>query len=157
MGQSTNGILVYGYDLGSDASEWKVREADEYGGLTLDWYGEDDDDFWGAAEKRLLATAGFTETDCTVDGYFDREREAKARMGVEFDSYCSDGYPMFVLAAKGSVLTAYRGDCKHVDMVDLVEAPSVNGWDDKLRAALAVLGMTPTQERAQWLLCSWWG
>ncbi|SOE25676.1 hypothetical protein [Streptomyces sp. OK228] len=151
MGQSTNGILVYGYDLAGGDAEWKVREVGEYGELRLDWLDVEENDFESAAEKRLMASVGFTETDYMVDGFFDREREAEARLGVEFKSYCSGEYPMYTLAAKGSVLTAYRGDCKHVDFTVSPE------WDDKLRDALAVLGMTPTQEQAQWLLCSWWG
>lgn len=157
MSTSTNGILAYGYDLAGGDAEWKVGEVGEYGELKLGWLDEEDDDFWTVAEKRLLAAAGFTETDYTVDGYWDREREAEARSGVEIESYCSGDYSMLMLAARGSIMTAYRGDCHTVDMVALVEAPSVNGWDDKLRAALEVLGLTPTQERAQWLLCSFWG
>lgn len=151
MSQSTNGILAYGYDIAGGDAEWKVREVGEYGELKLDWLDEDDGDFATAAEKRLLAAAGFTETDYTADGYFKREREAEARSGVEFESYCSGDYPMYLLAAKGSVTTAYRGDCKAIDFTVHPE------WDDKLRAALGALGMTPTQERARWLLCSYWG
>ncbi|WP_030777225.1 hypothetical protein [Streptomyces sp. NRRL S-920] len=151
MSTSTNGILVYGYDLAGGDAEWKVREVGEYGELKLDWLDDENDDFWTAAEKRLLAAAGFTETDYTADGYFKREREAKGCTGVEIESYCSGDYPMYLLAAKGSVTTAYRGDCEQVDFTVNPE------WDAKLRAALEVLGMTPTQERAQWLLCSCWG
>lgn len=151
MSTSTNGILAYGYDLAGGDAEWKVREVGEYGELELGWLDEEDDDFWTVAEKRLLAAAGFTETDYTVDGYWDREREAEARSGVEIESYCSGDYSMLMLAARGSIMTAHRGDCKPVDFT---VAPD---WDDKLRAALEVLGLTPTQERAQWLLCSYRG
>lgn len=158
MGQSTNGILAYGYDLGSGDAGWKVREVGEYGELQLDWYNPDDedgDDFQTAAERRLLAASGFAETDWQVEGYFAREREAKARLGVEFDTYCHGDYPMYLLATK--VITVYRGDVKQIDMAELVQAPSVHGWDDKLRAALETLGLTPTQDRARWLLASYWG
>jgi hypothetical protein len=155
MGQSTNGILLYGYNLAGGDSEWQVREVGEYGELQLDWYdntSDEADDFETQAEKRLLASVGFTEKWAPgVEGYWDREREAKARLGVEFESYCSGEYPMYALAAKGSVQTAHRGDC---DPVDFTVQPD---WDDKLRAALEVLGMTPTQDKAKWLLCSWWG
>jgi hypothetical protein len=151
MGQSTNGILLYGYDLAGGDAEWKVREVGEYGEPQVDWFDVEENDFATAAEKRLMASVGFTETDYMADGYFDREREAKARLGVEFKSYCSDGYPMHTLAAKGSVLTAYRGDCKPADFTVKPE------WNQLLFRALGVLGLTPTQEQAQWLLCSWWG
>lgn len=160
MGQSTNGMLVYGYDLGSDDDGWKIQGAGEFGEMpALDWFdadAEDGDDFATAAEQRLLVElAGFTETDWQVDGYFERERAAKAQLSVEFDTYCSGEYPMYVLAAK--VITVYRGSVEEIDMVDLAAAPAREGWDDKLRTALAALGITPTQEQAKWLLVSYWG
>lgn len=154
MGVSTDGILAYGYNLGGDDSGWEVAQADEYGGLTLDWLDEDDD-FAAEAEKRLLAAAGFTETDWQVDGYFAREKAAKEGLGVKFESYCSGDYPLYVLAAK--VITVSRGYVEHIDMTELVEAPNVHGWDDKLRGALEILGLTPKQESPRWLLCSYWG
>lgn len=160
MGQSTNAMLVYGYHLGGGDGDWLVQGAGEFGELpALDWYsedGEDGDDFVTAAEKRLLARlADFTETDWQVDGYFAREREAKARLGVRFESHCSGDYPMYLLIAEG--FTAYRGDADVIDMAALAVEPETNGWDEKLRAALDVLGLRPTQQRAQWLLCSYWG
>jgi hypothetical protein len=158
MGMSTNGMLVYGYNLGGDEGGWGVAEAGEYGELEVGWFNpldDDEADFVTAAEKRLLAAAGFTETDWQAEGYFAREREAKAALGVEFDSYCTGDYPMYVLATK--VITAYGGDVKDVDMVELVEAPKVHGWDAKLRAALKTLGLTPKQESPRWLLCSYRG
>ncbi|MFD3621242.1 hypothetical protein ACFWWT_39750 [Streptomyces sp. NPDC058676] len=42
-------------------------------------------------------------------------------------------------------------------MAALAVEPEMNGWDEKLRIALQALGITPTQEGAQWLLCSYWG
>lgn len=159
MSTSTNGILAYGYDLGGGEG-WKLQGCGEYDELPeLPWFNEeneDGNDFQSAAERHLLAElADFTETDWQVDGYFARERDAKARLGVEFDTYCSGEYPEFLLAAK--VITVYRGDVKHIDMAELADAPEMNGWDERLRTALTALGITPTQERAQWLLCSYWG
>jgi hypothetical protein len=160
MTTSTDGILAYGYDLGGD-EEWKIREAGEYGELPeLPWFDEDDEEgegFQEAAERRLLAElASFTETwSPASEGYFEREEAAKARLGVEFETYCSGDYPSYLLATK--VITVARGDVEHIDMVELVEAPNVHGWDAKLTAALQVLGLTPIQERARWLLCSYWG
>lgn len=160
MGQSTNGILAYGYDLGGDDG-WKLQGAGEYGELPpLAWYDTDEESGYGfqsAAETRLLAEiAGFTETwSRDNEGYFDREKAAQARVGVELDSYCSGEYPMFLLAAK--VITVHRGDAETIDIADLAAAPAREAWDDKLRAALAALGITPTQEQPKWLLCSYWG
>lgn len=159
MGQSTNGMLVYGYDLGSE-EEWKIREAGEYGELPeLPWFdpdNEDGDGFQESAERHLLAQlADFTETDWRADGYFDRERAAKEQLGVEFDTYCSGEYPMYLLATK--VITVYRGDVEEIDMEALAVEPEMNGWDEKLNAAVQVLGITPTQGKPKWMLCSYWG
>lgn len=156
MGTSTNAILVYGYDLGSD-EEWRVEGAGEYGELPpLEWYDEDsEDDFAEQAQNRLLAVlAGFTETDWQADGYYDRQREAEQRLGVEFAYYCSGEYPMYILAAK--VITVHRGDIKVVDPPSLVQDPLKSDWNDKLNVAVAALGLTPKQQRPEWLLCSYW-
>lgn len=160
MGMSTNAMLVYGYHLGGGDSDWLVQDAGEYGELPgLDWYSADDEDgndFITAAEKHLLTQlADFTETDWQADGYFDRERAAKARLGVEFESHCSGEYPMYLLITKG--ITAYRGSVETIDFAALQAEVDRVDADAKLRAALAALGLQPTQERAQWLLCSYWG
>ena len=161
MGQSTDGILAYGYDLGGDDSGWKIQQAGEYGELpTLPWFdpeNEDGDDFQSAAERHLLAEiAGFTERWAKGnEGYWDREKAAKAGVGVQFDSYCSGGYPMFLLATK--VITVHRGSVEDIDMAALAIEPEMNGWDDKLHAALTALGITPVQAEPRWLLASYWG
>lgn len=160
MGQSTNAVLVYGYNLGGGEIDWLVEEANgEYGELHLDWFNEDDEsgenDFIEAAEKRLLAAAGFTETDWRADGYFARKREAEKGLGVEFESYCSGDYPIYTLAAH--VITVHRGDCKQLSLDELARLPRENGWDDKLAGALRTLGLTPKQAEPAWLLVSYWG
>jgi hypothetical protein len=160
MGRSTNGMLAYGYDLGGEEG-WKLQEAGEYGELpSLPWFDPDDeegDGFQEAAERRLLAEiAGFTETwSIGNEGYFDREKAAEGLVGVKFGTYCSGEYPMFLLAAK--VITVYGGDVKGIDIAALAVEPEMNGWDEKLHAALQVLGITPVQEKAKWLLASYWG
>lgn len=153
MGVSTNAILLYGYNLGGCEGEWKVRETDEYGALVLDWYDWDHEDgFIGQAENRLLAASGFTETDWRADGYFDRRREAENALGVEFGFYCSDNCPMYALATH--MTTVSRGNIEQIDPDAMIRGPVEHGWDAKLRNALTVLGLTPTQEQAAWLLCS---
>ena len=152
MSQSTDGLLAYGYDLGC-SEEWKVREATgEYGELVLPWYTEEDDegeggeggDFPDAAQKTLRAAGGFTG-----DGY-DGRREADERTGVTIETYCSDGYPMYVLSAK--TLEAGRGD-----IIDATESLGADrsAWDERLAWALKALGLTPVQEKPAWLLCSY--
>lgn len=154
MGVSTDAILAYGYDLGGAEDEWKIKETGEYGCLNLPWFDPEDDDagFMDAVEKRLLAAAGFTETDWQVDGYFTREREALATFGVHLVSHCHVDYPMYILAAHH--ITSHRGWVGRVDLPALVALQE--DADARLARTVEALGITPTQEPG-WLLVSNWG
>lgn len=157
MGQATDAILAYGYDLGEGLSN--IHGLGQYGELPpLTWWDpEDDGDLAESAKRHLLKEiGGFTEVwEDGREGFFTREREAECRLGVVFKTYCSDSCPMYVLAAH--VTTVKRGDIEAVDPLDLAQRPEANGWDQKLQVALTALGITPTQERARWLLCSYQG
>jgi hypothetical protein len=148
MGVSTDGLLMYGYDLGGGDGEWKLHDIEEYDDFERPWVNEDDGIAESAA-KTLLASVGFTETDWQVDGYHDRKRAAEARVGVEFERYCSDAYSALVLSAK--TYTACRGDCL---VIDFTVDPA---WDERLAHALKVLDLKPTQAGPRWLLASYWG
>lgn len=153
MGVSTDAILAYGYNLGG-CDEWLVEEQDEDGLLALDWFTDDDDEsFVDAAIVRLMEASGFVETD-GLDSYRARI-EAEKNLGVEFVRYCHIDYSGLILAARE--IRVYRGDVKVIDPVALSRDPVEGGWDAKLNAALATLGLTPKQERPGWLLCSYWG
>ncbi len=156
MSTSTDAILAYGYDLGGE-EEWRVEQLDEDGALQLDWFDPEaeDADFIETATDRLLAGAGFTETDWHAPGYFDRKAEAETRVGVEFDTYCSGDYPLYVIAAKR--VTVARGYIENLDLAALARDVIELRWDEKLAAALQVLGITPKQSKPGWLLCSYWG
>lgn len=159
MGQSTNGVLAYGYDLGGGDGDWKIEEVGEYGEWEPEWLevdeDEDSEDLITQAGERLMASVGFTETDWHADGFFDREKAAKARLGVEFESYCSGDYPMWLLAAHK--ITVYRGDCEPIDFAELEKLRAEGDWDTKFAHAVQVLGITPKQAKPGWLLVSYWG
>lgn len=157
MGRSLTAKLVYGYDLGGAEDEWKVREANEYGGLTLDWLDEDTDDVIGDMERRILAVvAGFTETWETSDdgkGFFRRKRAAEATLGVKFGSYGVSDYSAYLLSAHS---VDVRG-AEVMDLAALESHPDRPQWDAALTAAIQALGITPMQEKPGWLLCASYG
>lgn len=154
MGTTTNGILAYGFNLGGGGSDWEIADTGEYGEWEPDWCGEDEDVVI-AAERKLKESVGFAETDWRVDGYFEREREAEKRVGVEFEGYCSGEYTMWALAA--ATITSHRGDAIEVDFAALEQQRIDEDWDGKLKRACEVLGLKPKQERPRWLLLSYWG
>ncbi|MET8985881.1 hypothetical protein ABZW49_10570 [Nonomuraea wenchangensis] len=165
MGSSPSAFLAYGYDLGG-SDRWKIHETDEFGGLdassvsTLAWYDDSDDadDFIEQAKRRLLAAiAEFTEEwgDNQDGGYFDREKAAKERLGVTFDTYSYGEYPMYVLAAK--VIEVGDDQALIVNPQELTpDLGEVLRWNDALNVALEALGITPEQENPSWLLCAFY-
>lgn len=95
------------------------------------------------------------------DGYFDLHDAVDSRLkeagitGVGLTSHCSVDYPMHLLTTYER--TSWRGSVGKVDAHELVARPSSEGWDEKLSAALKVLGLTSPQDRPSWLLVSDWG
>lgn len=132
MGQATDALLAYGYDLGGPSDEWHVRETGSYGLLDVPWWDQEQDDpsFLEAAQARI-AEAGIT--------------------GVEIHTHCSRDYPEYLLTAHCT--TAHRGYPQHVAPIFM--SVSVAGAGDRLTAALKALGLTPTRDLPGWILASY--
>ncbi len=159
MGMDVEATLAYGYDLGT-LEDFAASQRSKYGSPELPWLDEDDEDtgFPDAAEKVLLAAAGFTEEWTPTsrdDGYYDRKRAAKERIGVHFDYAGSHEFPGFILYAKGSKKSADWAETIPLDPTEIA-APRPE-WDAKLAAALTALGITPTQDRPCWLVFPFYG
>ena len=157
MGTTIKAELSYGYRLQGGDGDWLVREvhpddSDEWG-LNLDWFNEDEDSFDEAAKRRLLASAGFTETDYNADGYYDRQRAAEDRLGVVLER---TGYEANDLLLVTKQIGAYLGEAETIDPAVLA-AEAGSEANERLRSALAVLGLTPTQEQPAWLLTAYRG
>lgn len=154
MGMNTGARLVYGYALGGDedADGWLIAEASEDGEWEPDWLG--DDDVITAAEERLLASVGFTETDYEVAGYFDRKRDAEARLGVEFVAH---GGEFSCMALATHAVRVEWGEVAELDFAALESARTEGDWDAKLARAIAALGVTPKQAKPAWLLLAFYG
>ncbi|WNI20348.1 hypothetical protein [Actinacidiphila sp. ITFR-21] len=160
MGQNTDGILAYGYNLGGPDEGWEVQETGRYGELLpVDWYDEagDGGDFVTAAELHLRTTVGgFTEQwtkGAGAGGYYERAEAAQARVGVKVVRHCSNVAPQFVLATH--VTAAARGRVVPLDFDDLTRSRLAGDWDDQLARALAALGLTALQDAPAWLLLSY--
>lgn len=140
MGHATDAILAYGYDLGPSyvpsvdhCDGWKVREVDQYGGLTVPWWSDDSDfDFLQAATAQLDA-AGANE--------------------VKIETHCADRAPSYLLVL--GVTVAHRGEPIQLGLADRLRWLYRSNWDDKLAAALRALGLTPLQSHPTWILASY--
>ncbi|MFJ4627118.1 hypothetical protein [Streptomyces sp. NPDC088847] len=132
MGQSTDALLVYGYNLGGPPEEWYVQETGSYGLLDVPWWDQEQDD------------PTFTEAAAT------RLREADVH-GVTLHVHCTRDYPEYLLAAHA--VKAHRGYPQTLDLDDLLRSQlTSDGWQSQLSAALTALGLTPTQDAPGWLL-----
>ncbi|WP_433730770.1 hypothetical protein ACQP2Y_20970 [Actinoplanes sp. CA-051413] len=159
MGMNVEATLAYGYDLGS-MEDFRAVQRGEYDSPDLPWFDPDDEDasFPDEAEKVLFASVGFTEewTPASKDnGYYDRKKAAEQQIGVDFDYAGSHDYPAFVLYATGSKQSVDWAQTMTLDPNELM-APRP-GWDAKLTAALASLGITPTQAGPRWLVFPFYG
>lgn len=155
MGHSTDGILAYGYDLGGTDAGWKIAEAEEVYGWLPAWAGIAESDLAATADRLLLASVGFTEAYAQHLGYFVRQEEARAQMGVELIAYCSIEYPQYLLAAHW--IRCARGDHRILNFPALERIAAEQGWAGKLQSALDTLGITPIQTESAWILASFEG
>lgn len=139
MGQATDAILAYGYDLGGADSEWKLAGLSKYGELTADWWDESED----LGEDADFATALIAWIGGDVRD-----------VGVEVVTYCSESSPMYLLAA--TQITVRRGHLHEVTPETLGAPEDRARWDELLDRHVAALGIRPVQERPGWLLVSYW-
>jgi hypothetical protein len=128
MSASTNALLWFGVAIeGSPDDGDEIPER-----IHAITYGDEDDD----------------ENDLYGDG---REWMAEHGItGIEFIEHCSGDYPMYGIAATGTVLTAHRG---YPEQVNGLTVP-----DDltPLIATIRALGIDQDSCTIGWHLASWW-
>jgi hypothetical protein len=123
---------------GGDDEGWKFREFEDYE-INLSWYDEDDDDELDFAEQAI----GHLKE---VTGYANPEREMLFK-------FVPHGYDEWILSAHQ--ITAKQGEAVSIySLVDLATSPSAKHWDGRLARVLELLGITPTQETAEWILAA---
>lgn len=133
MGESTDAILAYGYNLGGEDPGYTFKEfdQDDYR-VRLDWYDEDNDfeGFNWQAEKRLKEVG--------VEG-------------IEIVLHCSYEVMSYILAAHHVI--ASRGYPEDIDFETLKTMAVVEAWDNKLKQACEALGIT-FNVKPGWILAS---
>ncbi|GAB2858204.1 hypothetical protein GCM10022221_67120 [Actinocorallia aurea] len=121
---STTAKLAYGYDLDGVDDKWNLAE------YNADTYEVD---------------VPWCDADADLADLLD-ERLPDG-LGVTLECYGSlyEGWSGHVLAAH--VVGADEGS-------SLVDLADTEDWNAKLAAAIAALGITPTQEKPGWILCA---
>lgn len=134
MGQSTDAILVYGYDLGDEASE---------------------DGFEKLIPQRVK------DEIAQLPGYYDLEESIPRFLaqhgvhGVEIVHHCRCGdYTMRLLVFE--VARAWRGDVKRLDLTQLENDRIVRGWHIQVSKAAYVLGIKIGDQPPGWMIVSMW-
>ena len=140
MGVSTNAYLVFGVTLDEYDED---REPDFLQGC---------EDFDGLlADDADLPPWRDDMTEAESDEYFRKERAIVAAAPVDLVSHCSGEFPMWIMAVRGTQLTACRGDPTTVDPATLQVDP------DRIKAAAAWCKAKGIEwEDPQWILCSDW-
>ncbi|ATY17133.1 hypothetical protein CU254_41900 (plasmid) [Amycolatopsis sp. AA4] len=153
---TADAILAYGYDLGGDERGWKVEETDDHGHPAIAWHDidGDKDNFVEEATGRLLAAlAGFTETDQHADGYHDRRKAAEKSLDVHIVRHGDPNDTSYALAT--SSVSVEEGDSMPLNPAELFDPADLELRNRRLAAALAALGITPRQDRPQWLVLAY--
>jgi hypothetical protein len=186
MGQSTDGILAYGWDLGSpddvEEGDWaydllvnRFAEFDDTEDLLFDAYGyefppnpydeitEEQWNEWQAFRYRQgFAPAEHPDYEAwkrdsqpQLEARWAAKRQAREKLPVVFETHCSGEFPMYILAAKGTVFTASRGYPIEFDQYSTIgSVPAAYGAI--LHHAAGKIGIEPPKPPS-WILASYWG
>ncbi|MCH9664674.1 MAG: hypothetical protein K0U41_02370 [Gammaproteobacteria bacterium] len=133
MGTTTKAILCWGVNLGEELPAWA-------------------EDF--SFEEWILEESGFPEwTKDSSDNYFEERNKILEEYPVTLVKHCCEGYPMYILAVPGTVITANRGYPEeiHPDTMPSVSAKQrmdLINWSKEHGVTLP--------DEPKWLLCSYW-
>jgi hypothetical protein len=133
MGQSTDGILVYGIPLDHEDEPYS----------SLPWASEEDEDFDDTI-ARLAGARQYPE-----DGWLEDKRAAVNACDISLTLHCSCDYSMYILSVRGTELSASRGNPLQIDGLPYITADqkrSLKDWCDKYGI----------EGDPRWWLCSLW-
>jgi len=142
MGTSTDAILYFGFDLGSEED------------LDAPWIEEDMEvDAFIAAKWGVVEPNGpFTGNEAAYREYWEKEKSIIDRLDCHVDIHCSSNYYCYFVAIKSKTLTARRGYPESFDKSFL----DVSKEDiDKLKRYCELAEIT--WEDPSWAIASYWG
>lgn len=158
MGMSPSGILSYGYDLGGVEGEWNFKNLNSDGEPNVPWWPKEDEesvDIPDRIDTLLLASIGFTETNWSESGFWERKREAQSRLGLDTTANGSDYYSGILLVTWHASVSWGETSVINFDKLNVQRLDE--DWDGKLDRALEILGLEPEADHAQWLLATYYG
>jgi len=146
--------LIYGYYLGTPNSSGfdGVKEADCFGNLHTDWfYASESSDAYDLScvmHEKFLIRDGMTreEWDALEDAAW--EDELAKRLGIRILLLGFMGVPQMYLVTAADWI---RGQAGQIPKSIYTLYPSPGG-EDRLRAALRVLGVTPKIQHPRWMI-----
>jgi hypothetical protein len=145
MGQSTDGLLWYGYAWTKEGEPpWATFDEDYE--RTDD--GEDDDD---DSEARFVRLSGFDGKRGDPD-YYERRRALLATATCEVIHHCSGDCTMYGVGIAESSKRAWRGSPQEDPFTEV--RPD---WDEKLTAYCKLMGIDTGDQKPRWWLASNWG
>ena len=140
MGQSTDGILFYGVELGEP---YEVKTASNEDWIFDHWA-------WSnryAERKGIVQQEGESRED-----FYDRKTKTIEASGCEVGTHCSGDCPMLYVSVKEFI--ARQGDPDKLNAKDFVPLPDA---EEKLRAFFEVMGLVFDPADVSWYLVSYWG
>ena len=174
MGQSTNGILVFGSDIGTDedaieSMPWYEEDAEDGNGEDgfLTWfYKLHGHDVYAAWEKfpfdelRALPWDKKKEAEIQwekdnpwfregLDQKYEIEKQLKELIPIEIVDHCSCDYPLYIIGIKGYVHTAHRGYPETISTLEVLS-------EDLEKAQVFCEAYKIPFQNPQWFLASMW-
>lgn len=150
MGQSTNGLIAFGFSFEED--------------FEFPWGEDDPEDWWAATKGYKPSVELFTAEGGYIGGVEPSREATKAYfaekhawqeanpMPVEIVSHCSGDYPMYILAVPETSLSARRGYPVEFDPATLTVTPK----QIEALAGFCREFCIKTEGDPKWWLASWW-
>lgn len=137
MGQSTDAIIAYGYDLNA-----LMDYPDE-----INW-----EEFLSQGVRDEIAKVeGYYDLDESLSDWLVKTHGVK---GVELVRHCSCDYTMHILGRE--VVRAWRGDVRTLEWPNLYQRGIDERWKENTIEAARLLEIDVKDQEPHWMLVSMW-